>query len=67
VKNVGYKLRDLARDTLVDRLFKYYNVTNGMLLYNLLTYNPLDVVITILSAKFGISKIIVTLILAFLL
>ena len=67
VTRVSYRLRDLARDTLVDRIFRYYHIDSGLMLYQLLTYNPLEVVIGILSAKFGISKIIITIIVAFLL
>lgn len=67
VSNVSYRVRDLARDALVDRIFRYYHIDTGLMLYQLLTLNPLDVVIGILSAKFGVSKIIITIILAFLL
>lgn len=67
MKKFSYKIRDIARDTLINKLFDKYNITNGALLYSILTYNPLDIVITILSAKFGVSKLIITLVLAFLL
>lgn len=64
---ISYKFRDIVRDTVINKLFDKYNITNGAVLYSILTYNPLDIVITVLSAKFGVSKLIVTLILAFLL
>ena len=67
ITKISYKFRDIVRDTLINKLFDKYNITNGAVLYSILTYNPLDIVITVLSAKFGISKIIVTIILAFLL
>lgn len=67
MKKFTYKIRDIVRDTLINKLFDKYNITNGAVLYSILTYNPLDVVITVLSAKFGVSKLIITLVLAFLL
>lgn len=60
-------MRDIIRDTFINKMLDKYNITNGVVLYQILTFNPLDVVIGILSAKFGISKLLVTIILAFLL
>jgi len=67
MKKFSYKIRDIARDTFINKIFDKYNITNGAVLYSILTYNPIDIVITVLSAKFGISKILITIILAFLL
>jgi hypothetical protein len=67
MKNVSYKCRDIGRDMVMDKIFKHFNFGGGMLLYNIITYNPIDVVIGILSVKFGVSKIIISLVLAFLL
>lgn len=65
MNKVQYKMRDLARDALVDKIFRYCNIESGLILYQLLTLNPLDMLVGILSAKLGLSKIVVTLILAF--
>ena len=67
MKKFSYKIRDIARDAFINKIFDKYNITNGAVLYSILTYNPIDIVITVLSAKFGISKILITIILAFLL
>lgn len=67
MKKISYKFRDIARDTLINKIFDYYHITNGALLYSIITTNPVDIVISILAAKFGISKIIITIIIAFLL
>jgi hypothetical protein len=66
VKKISYKFRDIIRDTLINKLFDYFHITNGALIYSIITTNPVDIVISILAAKFGISKILVTLIIAFL-
>lgn len=60
-------MRDYTRDTLVNNLLSHYGYNNGILIYNLMTTNPVEIVIQVLSAKFGLSKIIITLILVFLL
>lgn len=67
ITRVNYKIRDIARDTLVNKLLTYYNINNGILLYNILCSNPIDIVVGIIASKFGLSKVVVTLIIAFLL
>ena len=60
-------MNDIARDTIINKLLTYYNINNGILLYNILCTNPIDIVVGIIASKFGVSKVIVTLIIAFLL
>jgi len=67
LNRINYKIKDIARDTFVTKILNHYNINNGILIYNIISANPLDVIIGIISAKLGLSKIIVTLILAFLL
>ena len=55
------------RDTLINKLLNYYNINNGLLIYSIITANPIDVVIALLCSKLGLSKIVVTIIIAFLL
>lgn len=60
------KFRDIGRDNLINKILEHYNIQNGILLYNIITANPIDIVIAILASKLGLSKFIVTIIIAFL-
>ena len=60
-------MRGIARDTLVTKILNHYNINNGLLIYNIISANPIDIIIGIISVKLGLSKIVVTLIIAFLL
>ncbi len=62
-----YYVRDFARDTAINRLLGHFGMSNSLILYGIITTSPLEVVIQILGAKFGLSKAIVTLIVIFLL
>jgi len=42
-------------------------MTNSLMVYNFVTTSPLEIVAQILTAKFGLSKAIVTIIIIFLL
>jgi len=55
------------RDTLINKLLNYYNINNGLLIYSIITTSPTDMAIALLCSKLGFSKIIITLIIAFLL
>ena len=65
--NVGYKIRDICRDTVVTKLLNHYNLNNGLLFYSIVSANPIDIIIGIIATKLGLSKVVVTLIIAFLL
>jgi hypothetical protein len=60
-------VRDFARDQGVNKLLNYFGMHNSLIVYNLLTTNPVEIVAQILTAKFGLSKAIITIILIFLL
>ena len=64
--NVGMK----GKDILIDRIFKLilnrYNFKIVSLPMKLLIQSPTDILITYLSVKLGMDKIIIVLILAFL-
>ena len=62
-----YYVRDFARDTAINRLLRHFSMSNSLILYGIITTSPLEVVIQILGAKFGLSKAIITLIVIFLL
>lgn len=61
-----YRLKDIGRDTIVNKILTHYNIQNGLLFFNILCANPIDYLTGILAAKLGLSKIVVTLIIAFL-
>jgi len=42
-------------------------MNNSLLVYNFLTTNPIEIVAQVLTAKFGLSKAIITIIIVFLL
>ena len=67
LKRISYKIKDIARDTFINKILNHYNISNGLLIYSILSANPIDIVVGILATKFGVSKVIVTLIIAFLL
>jgi len=60
-------VRDFARDQGMNKLLNYFGMHNSLIVYNLLTTNPVEIVAQILTAKFGLSKAIITIILIFLL
>ena len=63
---VGCKGKDMLMDRIFTLLLNRYNFKIISLPMKLLIQSPTDILITYLSMKFGISKIIITLILAFL-
>ena len=52
---------------MIQNLLKIYNIKYTILIYDLITYSPIENVILLLCGKFGISKIVALMILAFLL
>ena len=52
---------------MIQNLLKLYNVKYTILIYDLITYSPIENIILILYSKFGINKIIALTILAFIL
>ena len=58
--------RDITRDLLINRLCKMYNFDYGLIVYNVIIYNPVEVAISILALKLGMNKILLSLIIAFL-
>jgi hypothetical protein len=67
VSKLGLKLMEQSRDYFISELFKHFKISNGLILYNIVTSNPIDIVIAILSIKLGLSKTVIILIVAFLL
>jgi hypothetical protein len=67
VSKLGFKIMEQSRDYLISELFKHFKISNGLILYNIVTSNPIDIVIAISSIKLGLSKSLIILIVAFLL
>jgi len=51
----------------MNKILTHFGLSNGLIVYNILTTNPLEIVAQVLTAKFGLSKAIVTIIIIFLL
>ena len=67
MRRVGRNLYGLGRDAIINQLFVSLNASHCLMAYNIITLNPLNVAITIIASKFGLSKMTVMLILAFVL
>jgi len=67
LKNIFFKFFDIGRDTLINKLLNYYHINNGILIYSIISANPIDMVIGLLASKLGLSKVVIMLIVAFLL
>jgi hypothetical protein len=52
---------------MIQKLLKLYNIKYTILIYDLISYSPIEHIMLILCGKFGISKTIVLLIIAFIL
>lgn len=68
---IRYKIQDIVRDTFINKIIDKYNISHAGLLYSILTTSPLDIplhfLISVIASKFGISKLAITILLAFLL
>jgi hypothetical protein len=71
VQKKGLKIfcitRDVTRDLLINRICKMYNFDYGLIIYTAITYNPIEMAISILALKLGMNKIVLSLIIAFIL
>lgn len=67
MRRVCGNLFNIGRDTLITKLLKEIGAIHTLSLYNLVTINPVQVAVTAIASKFGISKMTVVLILAFVL
>ena len=67
MRRVSYNVWSIARDMAVNQFLIALNSPQCVLLYNIATANPIQIAITMIASKFGISKMAVVLILAFIL
>jgi len=66
VKKISYKIASIGRDYSVGLLLTQYNLHTALSIYNLITTSPIDIVVFILSSKFGLSKFAIMIVFAFL-
>ncbi len=67
MKRVYYNVRDFGRDSAINRILESFGMNSSVIIYNLITSNPIHVAIELLTAKYGLSKAIITIVLIFLL
>lgn len=60
-------IRDAGRDYAINKLLNLYNIQYGVLLYDIIMLNPIDIALSIIALKLGINKMLLGLIIAFLL
>ena len=64
---VYYNVRDFVRDSAINRILEQFGMNSSMIIYNLITSNPIEIVVQILGAKFGLTKALITIIVIFVL
>jgi hypothetical protein len=57
----------LGKEDLIKQFLISYNIKTALIIYEIISYNPISSVIQILCVKLGLNKTIIMLILAFLL
>ena len=65
MSRVFIRMIETGRDSAINYIISSFN-SKYLLAYQIITANPLDIAITILSLKLGLSKYAVILIIAFL-
>ena len=56
---------NMGKDKMIRNLLNIYNVKYSIMIYDLVTYSPMETVIQFLCFKLGLSKTIVLLIVSF--
>ena len=67
LNKIFYNVRDFARDSAINRILESFGMNSSAIIYNLITSNPIQVAVEILTAKYGLSKTIISLIIIFVL
>ena len=66
VKRITINFFNLGKDYLIKNLLVSYNIKYALVIYDVISYNPLVSAVNILAVKLGLNKTAVLLILAFL-
>ena len=67
IQKMSFKILRLGKDIMIRNLLKTFNVRYAVLIYDLITYSPIENIILLLCGKFDIDKVVAVIILAFLL
>jgi hypothetical protein len=67
IHKISFKIFGFGKDIMIRNLLKIYNIKYAVLIYDMITYSPIENIILLLCSKFGVSKIIALMILAFVL
>jgi hypothetical protein len=46
----------------MNKLLSNFGMSNSLIIYNIVTSNPIEIVLQILGAKFGLTKALITII-----
>jgi hypothetical protein len=65
MNRVFIRMIEMGRDSVINYIITSFNA-KYILAYQIITTNPLDIALSILTLKFGLSKYTVLLIIAFL-
>ena len=60
------RIFNVGKEKMIRHLLNAYNVKYAIIIYDLITYSPIENIITLLGCKFGLSKMTILIILAFL-
>ena len=67
VIRVGFNFFLIGKEIMIRNILKTFNIEYVILAYEITSFNPIGSIVNLLAVKFGISKIVVMIILAFLL
>jgi len=63
---MSLKLLSIGKDAIIRNLLKAYNIKYSILIYDLITYSPIENIIGLVCGKFGVSKMVALIIIAFI-
>ena len=66
INKITFKVFSIGKDIMIRQLLKMYNIRYAVLIYDIITYSPIENVILLLCGKFGINTSVAILILAFI-
>ena len=67
VNRIGFNIIGIGKDQLIKQFLNIVNVKHALIIYEIISFNPVGSIINILASQFGLSKPIIMIILAFLL
>ena len=64
---VGFNFISLGKEIMIRKILGAFNIKYALFVYEIISFNPVGSIINLLAIKFGISKAIIMIIVAFLL